>query len=70
MNLARAEAGAKGGSAVRWRSEPCPVTGPFGLACQKSQTWQGDRELRHHHRWDGEIDGRKVTVIWVDGDSR
>ena len=66
----RVAQGIKGAQAVRWRSEPCPAAGPFGLACQKSQTWKGDRVLRHHHRWDGVVDGRKVTATWVDGDAR
>jgi hypothetical protein len=77
-----AEAGAKGGQATRYRSEPCTATQTLGaldhpgsarllgrtFTCQKQQTWKGPLELPHHHRWDGRVDRQRVTVIWCPPD--
>jgi hypothetical protein len=71
VSLPYAESGAKGGRAVRWRKQPCRrallvgfVPGGWTFACQCTQTWKGDHALKHHHRWQGEVDGQQVTVTW------
>jgi len=61
---------------VHWRKQPCTAVLPgvtvvgdqMGrtFTCQKQQTWKGPLELPHHHRWDGRIAGKHVTVIWRD----
>jgi hypothetical protein len=75
VSLARAEAGAKGGSSVRWHREPCPAEFPLRLlddrghfsrpVCKREQKWAGDRYPGHvQHLWTGEHGGKRVEVAW------
>jgi len=80
VSLAHAEAGAKGGSSVRWREEPCPAELAIGgldhplhvvppgvrtFPCQRPQKFAGDRYPGHRvHLWRGDIDGKPAELTW------
>jgi hypothetical protein len=74
VSLARAEAGAKGGRATRWREEPCPAElyvvpddQQLGrtFTCQRPQKFAGDRYPGHRqHIWRGEIDDKRTEITW------